>query len=63
VNTVLYRSRTGEAVWKEVLADTLDFVSIDKTAKRLRLLKKSFYNLLLPILALIQGFYLARFPT
>ena len=37
MNTVLYHSRTGEEVWKEVLTDTLDFVSIDKTAKRLGL--------------------------
>jgi len=37
MNTVLYRSRTDEEVWEEILADTLAFVSIDKTAERLGL--------------------------
>jgi len=55
VNTVLCRSRTGEAVWKEVLADTLDFVSIDKTAKRLGLSHNHVFSMRHKILAAMES--------
>ena len=55
VNTVLYYSRTGEKVWKEVLADTLDFVSIDKTAKRLGLSHNHVFCMRHKILAAMES--------
>jgi len=54
VNTVLYRSRTDEEVWKEVLADTLEFVSIDKTAERLGLSHDHVFHMRHKILAAIE---------
>lgn len=54
VNTVLYRSRTDEELWKEVLADTLEFVSIDKTAKRLGLSHDHVFHMRHKILAAME---------
>jgi len=55
VNTLLYHSRTGEAVWKEVLANTLGFVSIDKTAKRLGLSYNHVFHMRHKILAAMES--------
>lgn len=54
VNTILYRSRTDECIWKEVLADTLDGVSIDKTAERLGLFHDHVFRMRHKILASIE---------
>jgi len=54
VNTVLYRSRTDEETWEEVLADTLNFVSIDKTAKKLELTHDHVFRMRHKILAAME---------
>lgn len=54
VNTVLYRSRTDVDDWNEVLADTLDFVSIDKTAERLGLTHDHVFHMRHKILAAME---------
>ena len=56
VNTVLYHSRTDEDIWKEVLADTLEFVSIDKTAERLGLSHDRVFHMRHKILAAMEHF-------
>jgi len=54
VNTVLYHSRTDEDIWKEVLADTLEFVSFDKTAERLGLSHDRVFHMRHKILAAME---------
>ena len=54
VNTILYRSRTDVDIWKEVLADTLTFVSIDKTAERLGLSHDHVFHMHHKILAAMK---------
>lgn len=54
VNTILYRSRTDEELWKEVLSDTIDFISIDKTAGRLGLTHDHVFHMRHKILAAME---------
>ena len=54
MNAVLYHSRTDEDIWKEVLADTLEFVSIDKAAERLGLSHDRVFHIRHKILAAME---------
>ena len=55
VNTVMYRSRAGERIWNEVISDTLNFVSIDETAERLRLSHDRVFHMRHKILAALEN--------
>jgi transposase-like protein len=43
--TCLFNSRSGEAVWKQVVRDTVNGVSIDKTAEALSLHHETVFNM------------------
>lgn len=43
--TVIFNSHSGEAVWKQVIRDTVNGVSIDKTAKNLELHHETVFNM------------------
>jgi len=44
-NTVFENSHSGETVWKQVIADTVDGVSIDETADNLNLHHETVFNM------------------
>lgn len=54
VNTVLYRSRTDAETWERVLGDTLEFVSIDKTARKLGLSHDHVFHMRHKLLAAME---------
>jgi len=41
----MWRSHSGEALWKQVIRDTIDGKSIDKTADDLALTHATTYNM------------------
>ncbi len=54
VNTVCYYSRAKLDVWKEVISDTYQFVSIDKTAERLGFTHDRVFRMRHKILAALE---------
>lgn len=53
-STVMYRSRQDTDTWKEVISDTVEFISIDKTAKRLGLSHDCVFHMRHKILAAME---------
>ena len=53
-NTTLFNSHSAEAVWKQVIRDTVSGVSIDKTADELHLNHKTVFNMRHKILFAIE---------
>lgn len=53
-NSVMWHARSGEAVWKQVIRDTIDGKSIDRTAKELSLTHDRTYNMRHKILVAIE---------
>lgn len=54
INTILYRSRSDADTWKKVIENTLDFVSIDKTANAIGLSHDHVFHMRHKILAALE---------
>ena len=61
-NTVMYRSRADRYTWEEVIADTINFVSLDETAIRLGLSHDRVFHMRHKILAALLDME-AKNPT
>lgn len=54
-NTTMYNSRCGEAAWKQVIRDTVDGVSMDKTSEALALSHATIFNMRHKILLALEA--------
>jgi len=55
LNTIMYRSRAGKSVWREVISDTVKFVPIDVTADKLGFTHDRVFHMRHKVLAALES--------